>query len=175
MNLYTDMTTSTPWLIFSLILLGVSVVMMFTPRTPSCIVAYMALWAARLSGFTPFTDGTMIFWGIATALVFINRLLLPAFIRNSSRGVGYIGGGALAGMAVGLTMYTAASVIIGAIIGAFLGAIAYTRTRSGKILEFPTFKFFNYLGAKGIPAVMTASMAGLIFAGLIARSVYGNF
>lgn len=152
--------------------MGVSVVMMFVPRLPACIVAYMSLWAARLSGYTPFTDGTMIFWGVAVVIVVINSLLLPAFIRNSSRGVGYISGGALVGMAVGLMMYTAATVIIGAIAGAFLGSIAYTRTKNGAALGFPSAKFFNYLGAKGIPAVIAASMVGLVFAGLIIRLSY---
>ena len=165
-----DSMTSTPWLVFAVILMAIGVVMIFFPRTPSCVVAYMAMWAARLSNFTPFTDGTMIFWGAAVAIVVINRYMLPSYIRDSRRGVGYIGGGALAGMAVGLTMYTAATVIGGSILGALLAAIAYTRTERGKVLEFPTIRFFNYLGSKGIPAVMTASMAGIIIAGLIVRS-----
>lgn len=164
--------TSTPWLVFALVLLTIGLVMMYVPRTPACIVCYMALWAAKLSGFTPFTTGTMIFWGVAVAIVVANRFLLPAFVRDSRRGLGYIATGAIVGMAIGLTLYTAASVIIGAVVGSFLGALAYTRTSAGASLEFPTSKFFNYLGAKAIPAVIAASMAGLIFAGLIARSMF---
>ena len=174
MNIPVDTALSTGWLIFAIVLMGISIIMMFIPRTPACIVAYMALWAAKLSGYTPFTVGTMIFWGVAVVIVFVNRCLLPAYIRNSTRGLGYIGGGALVGMALGLTLYTAATVIIGAVIGSFLGAIAYTRTSRGAALEFPTSKFFNYLGAKGIPAVIAASMCGLVFAGLIARSIINN-
>lgn len=162
-----EISLSTPWLVFSMILMAISLVMMFFPRTPSCIVGYMAMWSARLSGYVPFSDGTMIFWGVAVLIVVVNRFLLPAYIRTSRRGVGYMAGGAIAGMAIGLTMYTAATIICGAAIGAFLGAIAYTRTKSGKALEFPTSKFFNYLGAKGIPATMSASMAGLVLAGLV--------
>ena len=172
MYLPDDIATSTPWLVFGLVLTAIALVLMFVPRVPACIIAYMGLWCARLSEYTPFTDGTMIFWGAAVVIVMVNRYLMPAFVRNSTRGLGYIGGGAIAGMAVGLTMYRAASVIGGAIVGAFLGAVAYSRTKSGATLEFPTSKFFNYLGAKGLPAVLTASMAGLIFAGLIARSLY---
>ena len=170
MDLTFQLDTSTPWLVFSFILAAISMVMMFMPRTPACIVAYMALWAARLSGFTPFSNSTMIFWGVAVVIVAINRYLLPAQIRYSRRGLGYIAGGAIVGMAVGLTLYRPATVIGGAAIGAFLGAVAYTRTSRGKALEFPTSKFFNYLGAKGIPAVMAASMCGMILAGLLARN-----
>lgn len=167
MQMFPEISTSTPWLVFAIIMMAVTAVMMFMPRFPACIAAYMALWCGRLSGYTLFSDTTMIFWGIAVGLVVINHFMLPAVIRNSSRGLGYISGGALAGMAVGLTLYRPASVIGGAVLGAFLAAIAYTRTSKGVVLEFPTSKFFNYLGAKGLPAVMAASMIGLVLAGLI--------
>lgn len=163
--------TSTPWLVIAMILLAAGVVSMFFPRTPSCVATYAAMWVARLSGYTPFPNSTMIFWGIAVVLVVINRYMLPAHIRDSRRGLGYIAGGALAGMAIGLTLYSAASIIGGAILGALIGAIAYARTSRGAALEFPTIKFFNYLGAKGIPSVMTASMAGLIIAGIVIRAL----
>ena len=163
--------TSTPWLVIAMILLAGGCVTMFFPRIPTCLVTYLAMWCARLSGYTPFPNSTMIFWGIAVVLVVINRYMLPNHIRDSRRGLGYIAGGALAGMAIGLTLYTAASIIGGAILGTLIGAVAYARTSRGAVLEFPTIKFFNYLGAKGIPSVMTASMAGLIIAGLVIRSL----
>ena len=174
MYLPIDETLSTAWLVFGLVLTGISLILVFIPRVPASVVGYMALWAAKLSGYTPFTTGTMIFWGVAVLIVLVNRFLLPSFVRNSSRGIGYIGVGAIVGMSVGLIMYTAASVIIGAIVGAFLGAIAYTRTSAGATLEFPTSKFFNYLGAKAIPVVITVSMSGLVFAGLITRHLLLN-
>lgn len=170
MDTFSLIPTSVPWLVTAIILMVCSAAAMFLPRIPSCIIAYLALWAARLSGYTPFSTETMIFWGIAVVLVTVNSFMLPAFIRNSSRGLGYIATGALAGMAVGLTLYRPATVICGAVIGTFVAAIAYTRTANGAVLEFPTSKFFNYLGAKGIPAVMTASMIGLVLAGLIIRN-----
>lgn len=164
-------TLSTPWLVFACILSAISLVMMFVPRTPACVVGYMAMWAAQLSGYMTFTTGTLIFWGVAVLIVVINRFLLPAFVRNSRVGVGFIAGGAIAGMAVGLTMYRPATLIGGSILGAVLGAIAYARTGRGAALQFPTTKFFNYLGAKGIPAVIAASMSGMIISGLIIRNM----
>lgn len=158
---------SVGWLATSIVLMVASLVLVFVPRMPACILGYLAMWAAQLSGYVVFSDTALIFWGVATVIVVINNVLLPGFVRNSSQGLGYIGGGALAGMAVGLTLYRAASVVGGAIIGAVLGAVAYGRTRRGANLEFPTVKFFNYLGAKGIPAVVASSMAGLILSGFI--------
>ena len=158
---------STPWLVVSLIISAISLVMMFLPRTPACVLAYCAMWAAQISGYVAFSNATLIFWGAAVVIVFINRMLLPSFVRNSRRGLGYIAGGAIAGMAVGLTLYRPATVIGGAVLGAILGAIAYSRTSRGAALQFPTMKLFNYLGAKGIPAVLAASMVGMVIAALI--------
>lgn len=173
--MHLEITTSTPWLIFAIILMVISLVLIFLPRTPACIVGYMSMWAMRFSEYVYFSDGTMIFWGVAVILVTINRYLLPAYVRSSRRGLGYIAGGAIVGMAVGLTLYRAASVIGGAFLGAFLGAIAYTRTARGQVLQFPTSKFFNYLGAKGIPAVIASSMIGLILSEFIASSASTPF
>ena len=166
--------TSTAWLVVSIVLMTISVVTMFLPRIPSSIIAYMALWCARWSNFTPFSGKTMIFWGAAVVIVTINQYLLPSYIRFSRRGLGYICGGALVGMFLGLILYRPATVIGASILGALLGAVAYSRTTMGKVLEFPTSKFFNYLGAKGIPAVITASMVGIILAGLIVRNLIIN-
>lgn len=161
------LSTSTPWMIVACFLAAVSVVMMFVPRLPACIVAYLALWADQLSGYVIFSNATLIFWGVAVVLVVANNYLLPRHIRYSRRGLGYIAAGALVGMALGLIIHRPASVIGGSVLGALIAAIAYARTSRGAVLEFPTMKFFNYLGAKGIPAVMCASMVGLILSGFI--------
>lgn len=159
------------WLVISAMLMGVALVMMFYPRLPACLVAYAAMCVGYLSGYTPFSTGDMIFWAVATVIVLANDRLLPSFVRSSRRGMGYIAGGAVTGMVVGLTFYRPASVILGAAAGAFIGAVAYARTSSGAILDFPHAKFFNYLGAKGIPATVTASMVGIVVSMLIARSL----
>ncbi|MDE6396676.1 MAG: hypothetical protein K2K84_05345, partial [Muribaculaceae bacterium] len=71
-------------------------------------------------------------------------------------------------------LYDKASLIGGACLGAFLGALAFSRTAAGRPMHFPSSKFFNYLGAKGIPPVVTLSMVGLTLAALIAgRAVFG--
>lgn len=159
------------WLVFSAVLMVMALTMMFYPRTPASLVAYMSMWAGYLSGYTPFSTGDMIFWAVATVIVLANNRLLPRFVSESRRGLGYIAGGAITGMIVGLTFYRPASVILGAALGAFIGAVAYARTSAGTVLDFPHSKFFNYLGAKGIPATVTASMVGLVVSMLIARSL----
>lgn len=157
----------TGWLVATALLAAAALIMMYFPRTPSCLAAYMALWCARLSGYAPFADSVMWFWGVAVVIVMINHRLLPGRIRNSRRGVGYMATGAITGMALGLTLHTAASIIVGAAAGAIIAAVAYARTADGAVLQFPTSRFFNYLGAKGIPAVITAVMTGFILTAFI--------
>lgn len=158
---------SIPWLIVTIILAVITVITMFIPRLPSCVFGYATMWAFQMCCGIEFKMITLIFWGVAVVFVVANTMLLPDMVRFSRRGLGYIAGGALVGMALGLTMYRAATVIGGSILGALMGAIAYSRTSNGKVLEFPTVKFFNYLGAKGIPAVMSASMVGSVIAAFI--------
>lgn len=162
---------STTWLVIAGLLGGASLSMMFFPRLPACIVAYLAMWAANLSGYTPFTTSSLIFWGAAVVIVVINRYLLPAHIRNSGRGLGYMAGGALVGVALGLTMLSNSTIIVGAMVGCLLGSIAYARTTRGSALGFPSARFFNYLGAKGIPAVIAAVMVGFVLLGLISYNI----
>ena len=85
--------------------------------------------------------------------------MLPKKITSSRLGIGYIAGAALAGTFVGLAM-SHEWMIIGAVAGATLGGIAYSRTPAGRIMEFPSSKFLNYLCAKGLPAVVTMCMVG---------------
>lgn len=70
-------------------------------------------------------------------------------------------------MMVGLTFATSATIIIGSAIGALLGALAFAKTNSGKSLNFPSRQFFNYLAAKGLPIIVTASIIGVTISELL--------
>lgn len=175
-TILTDISAATPtlsggWLICSAMLAGISVAMLFFPRMPSTVVAYLAMWAARFSGYAPFNNASLIFWGIATAIIVANHFMLPRYIRNTGVGLPYMAGGAVVGMVIGLTLNSSAAIIVGSMVGVILGGIAYARTHRGAALDFPSARFFNYLGAKGLPAVVASVMVGLVLAGLI---IYSN-
>lgn len=167
-------TSSTVMLIIGAILLAAATVSIFFPRIPAVIPGYVGMLILSLGDCIYVTNSSLIFWGAASVLVVINHYLLPPPIRSTGVGVGYISGGALAGLMVGLTLYNQASLVGGAVLGAVLGAIAFSRTASGRVLGFPSLKFFNYLGAKGIPPVVTLSMVGIALASLIAgKTIFG--
>lgn len=157
-----------PWLVVTCLLAALTLVMIFMPRRPAAVAGYLALCAGELSGAVAYSGSTYLFWGVATLIAIAINYMLPATIARAREGVPFISGGALAGMAVGMALNTVASVIIGAAAGATLGAIAYANTAKGRILEFPSAKFFNYVAAKSLPVIVALSMIGIVMAGVIA-------
>lgn len=156
------------------LLLAYATVAIFFPRMLAAIPAFLGMTLLWLGNCIYLPVSNIIFWGVATILVVVNHYLLPQAIRNTRAGVGYIAGGALVGLSVGLTLLDRASLVGGAVLGAVLGAIAFSRTAAGRPMDFPSSKFFNYLGAKGIPAVVALSMVGISLAVLIAgRQIFG--
>lgn len=120
----------------------------FTPAT--AWLTLLLIWGIA-------SGNTIIFWGITAAIALGINYMLPAEIAKSRVGVSYIAGGALTAAIVG-TLLSTWGTVIAAALGAVLGSLAYSRTPSGKILEFPSKKFFNYLCAKGLPITVNISL-----------------
>lgn len=164
-------TASTTLFVIGALLLDWATVAVFFPKMLAVIPAFVGMTVLWLGDCIVLPSSNIIFWGVATVLVVINHFLLPRGLRSSRAGLGYFAGGTLAGLAVGLTVYSKASLIGGACLGAFLGALAFSQTAAGRPMNFPSSKFFNYLGAKGIPLVVALSMVGISLAAIIAGKV----
>ncbi len=145
---------------------GMSVMQAYRSRWDSVMWAYVALWIVKAGGAV-LSIGQLIFWGVASAIAIGIMALLPEQVRKSTLGVGFIVTGALAGMALGILANTISAIIAGAALGAVFGGVAASRTRGGRVLDFPTKRFFNYLCAKGLPAVVSISMIGILATFLI--------
>lgn len=150
-------------IIISALLTLFSVVMAFRAWRWTPLTAYMAMWPLYyLTEFTGFTDSLLTFWGIATLIALGINYMLPFSVATSRTGMAYMAGGALAGTFVGLLATPVAGVICGSAAGGFLGALAFSRMRAGKVLAFPSRRFFNYIVAKGLPLVVEMSASGLV-------------
>ncbi len=141
-----------------ILLLIAGIILTFMSSRLACVTTYLGLLGIGLT-VVNISATPLAFWGISTGIVMCLEYMLPKKITSSRRGVGYIAGAALAGTFVGLAM-SHEWMIIGAVAGATLGGIAYSRTPAGRIMEFPSSKFLNYLCAKGLPAVVTMCMVG---------------
>lgn len=123
--------------------------------------AYLSLWPLYYLPEFAISDSIMTFWGIAALIALGINYMLPFAVATSRQGMPYIAGGGLCGTMVGLVAASQAAVICGAALGAVLGGLAYSRTPRGRILDFPSTRFFNYLVAKGLPLTVTLSCAGI--------------
>ena len=146
-----------------IILLCLALALSFYPIFPGAVPAYLAMFSLKWAGLPyshDFSNSTLTFWGIAVFIVLGITSLLPKPLAQSTRGLGFIAGGAMAGTAAGAS-------IAGSLIGASLGALAYSRTHSGAALKFPSSQFVQYLCAKGLPAAVTMSISSIVILSLI--------
>lgn len=148
-------------LIISVLLTGVSVVLSYMSRWEAVLLSLAALVFGKLSGLL-IDSSSLIFWGLASIIVVVIYFLLPRQVRMSRVGLPYFCTGALAGAFLGLLLNSVAGVIVASAAGVLLGAVAFSRMDAGRVLEFPSKKFFNYLCAKGLPLVVIFSMLGIL-------------
>lgn len=152
-------------------LITLTAVAVFVPRLPAVLPAYAAMLLCRFGGICNFGNDTLIFWGVATLIALGITYMIPRNVAYSRVGVGFIGGGALVGAVLGMLTNTMAGIIVCTAAGVLMGGIAYTRTMVGRnIMSFPSRRFFNYLGAKGLPAIVALSMAAACAVCLLAQS-----
>lgn len=145
--------------IVCIILLVAAAALTFYSTTYGAAVAFLALCTAGMLPDIQLDGGTYMFWGIAMLIVIALNFILPKGVSASRIGISYIFTATLAGMLVGLAISHAA-MIIGSVAAGVLGGVAFARTPEGKGLEFPNHKFWNYLCAKGLPAVIAFCIIG---------------
>ena len=78
----------------------------------------------------------------------------------------YVGLSTIAGAMLGLVI-SPSLIVLGAIIGSLIGVMAYSRTPKGRWIQPPSATFFQYVGTKCLPAVVTVSIVGITVEGFI--------
>lgn len=117
----------------------------------------------------PVNNTIQIAWLSMTVVVMLATMLQPEPVRNSSRGMGYMIVGGLAGLTVGLLGFTFAVqiallygiMIVAVIAGIFFGFLLYTRTPDGLPLGANIRGAGRYLLAKGFPTAITLMQPGV--------------
>lgn len=124
----------------------------------------------------PINNNMLISWLCITVVVMMATLLQPAAVRAQARGMAYMIGGALVGLAIGLLGFTVSSsvgmlygiMVIATAVGIFFGFLLYSNTPDGRGVSIGSGHFFSYLMAKGFPTAVTIMQIGIIFVLLIA-------
>ena len=153
--------------IIAIVLCAFGVLACFVPRFPAVLASFAGLSCAWFAGH--FDGATILFWGIAAALVLGIGVFAPREKALTRRGNPYIVVGAIAGTLVGFVAApTVAAVITGSVIGAALGALAFRSTPRGP-RSLPLFApvFINFLCSMGLRAVVACSICGITVATLL--------
>lgn len=124
----------------------------------------------------PINNAMIISWLCITVVVMMATLLQPAAVRAQTRGMGYMIGGGIVGLIVGLLGFTVSAeigmlygiMIVATAVGIFFGFLLYSNTPAGSAMRIGGGYFFRYLLAKGFPTAVTLMQIGLVFVLLIA-------
>lgn len=125
----------------------------------------------------PINSAMLLSWLCITVVVMMATLLQPAAIRMQARGMAYIIGGGIVGLAIGLLGFSISStigmlyaiMIVATAAGIFFGFLLYSNTPSGRAVGITSGHFFQYLLAKGFPAAVTIMQIGLVLVLLIVQ------
>lgn len=136
---------------------------------------------ARPNGWPviPISTELITIWLAMSLVVTFIIYLQPSPIRLQTRGMGYMIGGALAGLAVGLLGFLVSAnlnllyaiMIAGVLCGIFLGFLLYSKTPDGQPVAPGSGHFFKYLFAKGFPTAITIMQPGVVLVLLIGMKV----
>ncbi len=141
-------------------------------------LALLLLSLAKENGWQvlPINTTMLTGWLCMTLVVMFACYLQPAAVRAQTKGWGYITGGAVTGMMLGLlgsSFSIGISILYGIMIlatvaGTFLGFLLYTNTPDGRPVAPQSGHFFKYLLAKGFPTAVTVMQAGVALVLLVA-------
>lgn len=125
----------------------------------------------------PINNNMLVSWLCITVVVMLATLLQTAAVRAQTRGMAYMIGGGIVGLAIGLLGFTFTNsismlygiMVVATAIGVFFGFLLYSNTPDGRSMSVGGGYFFRYLTAKGFPVAVTLMQIGLIFVLLIFR------
>lgn len=167
-------------IILSILLWAASIWCLFGRQSIAPALSYLGLLVLSFvseNGYPlfPINQTMLIGWLAMTLVVMFASYLQPEMIRRQIRGMGFMVGGALVGLALGLLGFTVSSaitwryslMIVAVAAGIFLGFLLYTNTPDGRPVRPGSGNFFKYLLAKGFPTAITIMQLGVALVLLI--------
>lgn len=168
-------------IILSALLWIASVWCLYGRQTLAPALSYLALLSLSFiseNGYSLLQINTTILmgWLCMTLAVIFTTVLQPEPVRRQTRGMTFIIGGGVTGLALGLLGFSISSsislryacMILAIVAGIVFGFLLYTNTPSGRPVRPGSGNFFRYLLAKGFPTAITLMMVGVVLVLLIA-------
>lgn len=167
-------------IILSILLWLVSIWFLFGRPVIAPALSYVALLVLSFAKtdvypIVPINNVMLIGWLCMTVVTMIATMLQPDAINRQIKGMAFMVGGAIVGLAVGLLGYTItqaiagryAIMIVAVIAGIFFGFMLYSNTPDGQPVRIGSGNFFKYLLAKGFPTAITIMQIGVVLVLLI--------
>lgn len=154
--------TGSAYIVFTYIFAIAGVAMMFVPRLPAVVAAFLSLLCAYFSGVSLISEPVLVYWSVAALIVLVLRGLGRRDGYGDIRGNAYISAGAVVGAFLGFAVApTSGAVILGSALAAFIGAVAYMRIPGSPGFPIASGQFVQFLCARGLQAVVTVSVSAV--------------
>lgn len=167
-------------IIASIVLWAASIWCLFARPVLAPAASYVALLLLSFANengvqLLPINNVMLIGWLCMTVVVMLVEILQPEALRRQLRGMAFIVGGGIVGLALGLLGFSVTQsiqmrysvMIIAVAAGIFLGFLLYSNTPDGRPVRPGSGYFFRILLAKGFPTAITLMQLGMALVLLI--------
>lgn len=168
-------------IILCILLWAGSIFCLYGRQTVAPALSFLALLLLSLvseNGFPllPINATILTGWLCMTLVVTFATPMQAEAVRRQTRGMTFIIGGGITGLALGLLGFSVSSglplryavMVLAVAAGIMFGFLLYTNTPGGRPVRPGSGNFFRYLLAKGFPTAITLMMAGVALVLLIA-------
>ncbi len=162
------------FIIISILLWVASAISLFRKTVLAPGLSFLGLFSMSFATsdgipLLPISPAMLWGWLAITIVVMVSIIMQPIKIAEEQRGVGYMFGGSLTGLAVGLLGFSIGGsirmlygiMIVAVAVGVFFGYLLYTRTPNGRPFAIGSPLFTRQLLAKGFPIAITVMQPGV--------------
>ena len=127
------------------------------PGLPGLPVSWVGLLMLYIWGPEEISLGTLIAWGVVTAVITVIDYWIPMYFTKKTGGSKHAERGSMIGMIVGIFL-TPIGMILGAFLGALIGEMVWANREFGPAFKVAVGSFVGFMLGTGIKVIASAFM-----------------
>ena len=127
------------------------------PGLPGLPVSWVGLLILYIWGPEEISLGTLIAWGVVTAVITVIDYWIPMYFTKKTGGSKHAERGSMIGMIVGIFL-TPIGMILGAFLGALIGEMVWANREFGPAFKVAVGSFVGFMLGTGIKVIASAFM-----------------
>ena len=127
------------------------------PGLPGLPVSWVGLLMLYIWGPEEISLGTLIAWGVVTAVITVIDYWIPMYFTKKTGGSTHAERGSMIGMIVGIFL-TPIGMILGAFLGALIGEMVWANREFGPAFKVAVGSFVGFMLGTGIKVIASAFM-----------------